>query len=282
VRERPHNRLLIGKELHMTKRVSLPLAFCLLLAPGLMAGGKSAQPAKGKWVSIFNGKNLDGWKVKITGHDLGDNFANTFRVEDGLLKISYDQYKSFDGQFGHIFYKDKLSHYRIRVEYRFTGKQIVGGPDWALFNNGVMIHCQSPESMGRDQKFPVSVEAQILGDDGSGKRTTGNVCTPGTLVVMAGKLIPDHCVITSKRAIPPGEWTTMEVEVHGSSRIKHVVNGEVLSEYEKPQLDPDDPEGEAQKLVHGSDRLLSEGYVALQAETQPTEFRKVELMLLGE
>jgi hypothetical protein len=136
--------------------------------------------------------------------------------------------------------------------------------------------------MGRDQSFPVSIEAQILGDDGSGGRTTGNVCTPGTLVAMAGKLVHEHCIVTSDKAIPPGEWTTMEVEVRGDARIRHLVNGQVVSQYEKPQLDPDDPEGEAQKIIQarGGETLLSEGYVALQAESQPIEFRKVELMLL--
>lgn len=268
----------------MERRIGWALALTLALGPLRAVGEQPARAVKGKWVSIFNGRNLDGWTVKIAGHAVGDDFADTFRVEDGLLKISYDRYGKFEGQFGHIFYKDKLSHYRIRVEYRFTGKQIEGGPEWGRFNNGVMVHSQSPESMGRDQKFPVSIEAQILGDDGTGKRTTGNVCTPGTLVVLGGKLVTDHCVITSTKAVPPGEWATMEVEVRGSSRIRHIVNGEVVSEYEKPQLDPDDPDGEAQKLIgtKGSDRLLSEGYVALQAETQPTEFRKVELMLLDD
>jgi hypothetical protein len=232
------------------------------------------------WVSLFNGKDLEGWKVKIAGHELNDNYLDTFRVEDGLLKVSYDRYEHFDGQFGHLFYKDKFSHYRIRVEYRFVGRQLAGGPDWALFNSGIMIHCQSPESMARDQKFPVSIEAQILGDDGSGTRTTGNVCTPGTLVVVKGKLVTDHCAITSTKAVPPDQWTTMEVEVHGSSSIRHVVNGEVVSEYEEPQLDPGDPE--ARGLIRGDDRMLSEGYISLQAETHPIEFRKVELLVLDE
>jgi hypothetical protein len=268
----------------MTRGIPSLLALSVLLAPGLVERGGEPKPAKGQWVSIFNGRNLDGWKVKIAGHPLGDNFGDTFRVEDGILKVSYDRYRSFDGQFGHLFYDRKLSHYRIRVQYRFTGKQIAGGPDWALFNSGVMIHGQSPESMGKDQKFPVSVEAQILGDDGSGKRTSGNVCTPGTLVVVSGKLVLDHCVVTSAKAVPPGTWTTMEVEVHGSGRVRHVVDGEVVSEYEKPQLDPDDPDGEAQKIIRarGGERLLSDGYVSLQAETQPIEFRKVELMLLDD
>lgn len=267
----------------MTRRLWSLVAVGLMLAPCL--SGEDSRPkasAKGRWVRIFNGKNLEGWTPKFTGHDLGDNFGNTFRVKDGLLTVSYDQYKQFDGQFGHLFYKEKVSHYKIRVEYRFTGKQIAGGPDWALFNSGVMIHCQSPESMGRDQKFPVSIEAQILGDDGSGKRTTGNACTPGTLLVLGGKLITDHCAITSHTAVAPGKWTTMVVEVHGSAKVKHILNGQVVSEYEKPQLDPDDPEGEAQKLIPGDDRLLSEGYVSLQAETHPIEFRKVELLVLDE
>lgn len=180
---------------------------------------------KGHWISLFNGKNLDGWKVKITGHELNDNYKNTFRVETGLLKVSYDQYDKFDGQFGHLFYKDKLSYYKIRVEYRFVGKQVRGGPEWGLLNSGIMIHSQSPESMTKDQKFPVSIEAQFLGDDGSGKRTTGNVCTPGTLIIMSGKLITEHCVVTSARVFPVNQWVTMEVEVRGNSSLKHVVNG---------------------------------------------------------
>jgi len=258
----------------------LILTLLLLVPSSAQSLDRSDAPAKGGWISLFNGKNLDGWTPKLTGSALGEDVRNTFRVEDGLLKVSYDKYQQFGGEFGHLFYEKKLSRYKIRVEYRFTGKQLTGGPGWALFNNGIMIHCQAPESMAKDQQFPVSIEAQMLGDDGSGKRTTGNLCTPGTLVVMDGKLITEHCVVTSTKAIPPDRWTIMEVEVRGSSSIKHIVNGEVVSEYEKPQLDPGDPD--AQKLIRGDDRLLSEGYISLQAETHPIEFRKVELLILDE
>jgi len=238
----------------------------------------AAQDSKNEWISLFNGKNFDGWKIKITDHDLNDNYKNTFRVEDGILKVSYDQYEKFKGEFGHIFYKDKFSHYKIRVEYRFTGNQIDGGPEWGLLNSGIMIHSQSPESMDKDQNFPISIEAQFLGDDGSGTRTTGNVCTPGTHIMMKGKLLTEHCISTSKKVYPPGEWVTMEVEVHGDSLIKHIVNGEVVSEYEKPQLDGTDPY--AQKLIVDNKKILQEGFIALQAETHPIEFRKVELLIL--
>jgi len=242
------------------------------------ASTRNEQRTNIHWMSLFNGKNLDGWKIKIAGHELNDNYKNTFRVENGLLKVSYDQYDKFNGEFGHLFYKDKFSDYKIRVEYRFVGKQVPGGPSWGLLNSGVMIHSQSPESMGKDQRFPVSLEAQFLGDDGSGKRTTGNVCTPGTLIVMNGRLITEHCIVTSTKAIPPDQWVTMEVEVHGDASIKHIVNGEVVSQYEKPQLDESDPD--ARKLIRGDNKMLSEGYIALQAESHPIEFRKVELLIL--
>ncbi|MGH7451678.1 MAG: 3-keto-disaccharide hydrolase [bacterium] len=231
-----------------------------------------------RWFSLFNGKNLNGWKVKITGHELNDNYGNTFRVEGGILKVSYDQYEKFGGKFGHLFYKDQFSHYRLSVEYRFVGDQCSGGPDWAFRNSGIMLHCQTPESMAKDQSFPVSIEAQFLGGNGKDERSTGNLCTPGTHVVMDGKLIAQHCTNSRSKTYHGDQWVTMEVEVHGDSTIKHIVNGEVVLEYEQPQLDEGD--ADAQKLLINGKKMLREGYIALQAESHPIEFRKVEILLL--
>jgi hypothetical protein len=266
------------KELIMTKYFLPLFGWLLIFLPWASGQDRRAEPAQSGWISLFNGKDLDGWKVKIAGHELNDNYKDTFRVEDGVLKVSYDRYDRFDGQFGHLFYKDKFSHYRVRVEYRFVGNQIAGGPDWARLNSGIMIHCQSPESMGRDQRFPVCIEAQMLGDDGSGKRTSGNVCTPGTHIVMGGKLVTEHCTSTSPKTVPANQWAVMEVEVRGNASIKHILNGDVVSEYEQPQLDESDTD--ARRLLAGDDRMLREGYIALQAETHPVEFRKVELLIL--
>src|SRR5438876_4996797 len=143
------------------------------------AHAQDAQPSELGWVSLFNGKDLTGWTPKIKGYELGENFGNTFRVEDGVMKVSYDQYQKFDRKFGHIFYKDKFSHYRLRVEYRFVGEQCPGGEGWATRNSGVMLHCQPPETMAKDQDFPVSIEVQFLGGLGKGPRSTANLCTPG-------------------------------------------------------------------------------------------------------
>ncbi|MCK5456124.1 MAG: DUF1080 domain-containing protein [Melioribacteraceae bacterium] len=232
-----------------------------------------------KWISLFNGKDLTEWKIKFAGHELNDNYKNTFQVSDGVLKVSYDNYDNFDGKFGHIFYDKKFSHYIIRVEYRFVGEQIAGGPGWGFRNNGIMFHCQSPESMTKNQDFPVSIEAQLLGGNGVDERSTGNVCTPGTHIVMDGKLITNHCTNSNSKTYHGDQWVVMEVEVHGNSKIIHRVNGEVVMEYEKPQLDEND--ADAQKLISsGSKIMLSEGYISLQAESHSIEFRKIELLQL--
>ena len=244
----------------------------------LLGGCASHSGSTGGWITLFNGKDLTGWTPKIKGYELGENYGNTFRVEDGILKVAYDQYDKFDGRFGHLFYKDKFSHYVIRLEYRFVGEQTPGGPGWAFRNSGIMVHCQSPESMGKDQNFPVCIEVQLLGGDGQNKRSTGNLCTPGTHVVMDGKLETRHCINSSSETYHGDQWVRAAVEVQGSAIIKHLVNGEVVLEYEQPQLDAND--GDAQKLLQGGDKLLSEGYISLQAESHPVEFRKVELLEL--
>jgi hypothetical protein len=257
----------------------------VLLASGLVfnaprASGQDSQPAEAGWRSLFNGKDLTGWTPKIKGYELGDNFGDTFRVEDGVIKVSYDQYKNFDRKFGHLFYKDKFSHYRLRVEYRFVGEQCPGGENWATRNSGAMLHCQPPKTMAKDQDFPVSIEVQFLGGLGRGSRTTANLCTPGTHVVMNGELIKRHCTNSKSKTFDGDQWVTVEVEVHGDRVIKHFVNGEEVLAYEQPQYDDSDPT--ARPLIQGGQKLIREGYISLQSESHPIEFRKVELLPLKE
>jgi hypothetical protein len=152
-----------------------------------------------------------------------ENYKNTFRVEDGLMKVRYDQYEKFDNHFGHIFYKNQFSHYKIRVEYRLVGNQTPGGAGWAFRNSGIMIHGQSAESMEINQDFPVSVEVQLLGGNGKDERPTLNVCTPGTNVVMNGKLATEHCLNSISKTYHGEQWVTAEVEVHGDSIIRHPI-----------------------------------------------------------
>jgi hypothetical protein len=235
---------------------------------------------EGEWTQLFNGKNLDGWHVKIKGYELDDNFGNTFRVEDGILKVAYDKYEKFDRKFGHIFYEKPFSNYVIRVEYRFVGEQVPGGPGWAIRNSGIMVHGQLAESMRKDQDFPVSIEVQLLGGNGKDKRTTGNLCTPGTNVVMDGELITRHCTSSKSKTYHGDQWVTAEVEVRGNKSIKHIINGETVFEYANPQLDERDDD--AKTLIKDGDKMLTGGTISLQSESHPIEFRKVELRSLAD
>lgn len=259
-------------------RFSLTTSLALLFL--IVAGGHgSLRAEEGEWIQLFNGKNLDGWTPKIRYHELGDNFADTFRVEEGLLKVGYEGYDEFNETFGHLFYKDEFSHYRIRVEYRFVGDQCKGGPGWALRNSGIMIHGESPEKMAKDQDFPASIEIQLLGGDGQKKRTTLNLCTPGTNVFMDGKLFLPHCTSSSSATYHGPQWVTAEAEVRGHEIIKHIVDGQVVLEYTKPHLDERDAHAKELAEQQGTTTLTG-GTISLQSESHPVHFRKVELMVL--
>ncbi|WP_143307296.1 3-keto-disaccharide hydrolase [Chitinophaga vietnamensis] len=236
--------------------------------------------APNKWVKMFNGKDLKDWDIKITGHDLNDNFGNTFRVEKGLLTVNYDHYKNFDDQFGHIFYKKNFSAYLIVVEYRFTGEQVKGGPGWAYRNSGVMLHGQTAASMGKDQDFPISLEEQLLGGNGKDVRPTANLCTPGTNVVMNGKLITDHCIGSTAKTFHGDQWVHVEALVLRDSVIKHIVGTDTVLVYEKPQIGGGSV-SHYDPAVKQDGKLLTEGSISLQSESHPVAFRKVELFDLS-
>jgi hypothetical protein len=258
-------------------RIIATIATFALTALVTLGQDAAAKADKKDWIQLFNGKDLDGWTVKITKHKLGENFGDTFRVENGLLKISYDKYDTLGGQFGHLFYKDKFSYYLVAVEYRFIGEQVKGSPEWALRNNGIMVHSQSPESMGLDQDFPTSLEVQLLGGDGVHDRPNGNVCTPGTNIVIDGALYTPHCFQLKAKTYHGEQWVRVVAEVLGSERITHFVEGVRVITYTKPQLGGD---VKSPEFATRSGELLSEGFIALQAESHPTEFRKVEVLNL--
>lgn len=240
---------------------------------------KSAEVEQENWIQLFNGKDLNDWQIKFKGYELGYNYNNTFRVEDGMLRVRYDDWQEFGNVFGHIFYKGEFSHYRLRVEYRFVGEQVKNGPGWAFRNNGLMIHGQSAESMELDQDFPVSIEVQLLGGNGKDERSTMNLCTPGTNVEMDGKLMEQHCMNSRSKTYHDDQWVSVEVEVHGGEVIRHFVDNEEVMRYEKPQLDPRDKYYEKFLPADGN-KIISKGTISLQAESHNTDFRKIELLVL--
>ena len=235
------------------------------------------------WIQLFNGKDLSGWTPKFAHHDIGENFHDTFRVEDGLLKVRYDKWQTFTDEFGHLFYKDPFSYYVLAAEYRFVGEQVPTTRTdlkWAIRNNGLMILSPKPETMMKDQDFPISIEVQLLGGLSDGKpRSTANLCTPGTNVVMGGKLITAHCTNSTSKTYDGDQWVRVEVLVHGDDLVRHIVEGKTVLEYSKPQIgggqaSPTDP------AVKIDGTPLPRGYISIQAETAPADFRKIELLNL--
>ena len=268
----------LGKGLKSVKMARMS-AFRLVALLALFTTALSAQESK--WVPLFNGKDLSGWTIKISKRPLGENFANTFRVEDGILKVSYDGYEKFDEQFGHLYSNLAYSHYILRLEYRFTGKMMADAPHYVNLNSGIMLHAQPPQSMRFDQGFPASLEMQFLADEGKGARSTGNLCTPGTHVEMGGQLVTKHIVKSSAPTFPAEEWVRAEVEVRGNEELIHRINGIEVLRYQHPQLDPTNNNAPATDQIElGGNLMLSYGHIALQAEGQPVWFRKIELMSL--
>lgn len=243
------------------------LASPLALAADKTTAVQANNPDQEDWVELFNGRDLTNWTIKMRGHPVGENALDTFRVAEGLLQIRYDNYPKFDEKFGHIFANSgPYSYYLLQLEYRFVGAQVNEGPGWALRNNGIMYHAQAPQTMALMQDFPLSLEYQLLGGDGKNPRTTGNLCTPGTLAVIKGKLNQDHCILSSSKTYHGDQWVKAELRVLGSELAQHRINGELVFEHTDLQTD----DGSA----------LSQGYIALQAESHPTDFRVVRILNL--
>ena len=251
----------------------------LLLLSVCTWGQKKDRPVAktGEWVSIFNGKNLDGWIPKVAGDSVGVNTLDVFRVEDGLLKVSYDKYDQLNSRFGHLFYQVPLSKYKLRVEYRFVGKVLSDAPKFCYLNSGVMIHAQSPMSMGISQNYPVSLEVQLLGSSDSLQQHTANLCTPGTTIYWTGNYTEQHIIPSTSKYYYGDRWVTVEIIVDGAKQISHVMENDTVLTVSKPQIGgsllPDNypvPVG----------TIINKGYIALQAEGQPIDFKKIELMNL--
>lgn len=233
-----------------------------------------------EWTDLLNGKDLSGWIVKINKHEAGENWGNTFRVEDGILKVRYDQYDGFNDQFGHLYYNQPYSYYHLKAEYRFIGKVLDDAPGYANLNSGIMFHSQSPYSMPKNQNWPISVELQLLSGFGDGStRTTANMCSPGTHIVYNGLLDETHCINSSSKTYEGSDWVSVELIVLGDSLITHIVEGDTVLQYSGTQMGGGIVSGYDPEIFQEG-KPLTEGYIALQSEGQQIDFRQVELLNL--
>ena len=266
--------------------LSLSLGLSLIL-PSLVQAvdAQNATTSSEGWVELFNGKNLDGWTAKIAGQPLGQDPLKTFVVEEGLLRVNYANYTKFSNRFGHLFYAEPYSHYKLLIEYRFVGEQVKGGAGWAERNSGVMLHSQDPTTMGIKQDFPDSIEAQFLGGLSDGKsRPTGNICSPGTEVDYLGKRLKGHCQASSGATLDGDQWVSIEMIVNGAESVVHMVNGIEVIRYGNLQLSKGSTSAKQRKALNGkaAPLTLEQGFIALQSESHPIEFRRVAIQDLAQ
>ena len=258
-----------------------PIYFYLITAVLLAISCKSKKTVDEKtedsqWVSLFNGQNLDGWTMKIAGYELGDNFGNTFSVADGILSIRYDQYDSFNNRFGALYFDKVFTNYRLKVEYRFVGKTAVGAPEWGFRDSGIQYHGQDPRMMGLNQSFPVCLEYNLHGGNGTDERPVGEICANGIKVEIDGQVSDLYCSPAKvSRTFHGDQWVTAEIECKDGV-FKHFVNGEEILVFTNPQYNPDHELG---KLFYKeNDHAVTQGYISLQSNSHPIDFRKIEML----
>lgn len=229
-----------------------------------------------EWTALFNGKDLNNWTVKIYPYEVGNNFENTFRVKDSVIQVNYDGYgDDYKNRFGHLYYDIPYSHYHLKLAYRFYGDLYPGAPSYTLRNSGVMFHAQDPRTMPTHQDWPISVEMQFLGGLGDGKpRPTGNMCSPGTHIYLADTFFPTHCVNSKSKTYDGNQWVQAELIVLGDSIIKHIIEGDTVLTYSKPHIGGDVVNNYDPRIkIDG--KALKSGYIALQSEGQPVEFKNI-------
>jgi len=260
--------------------IGLPLALLVLLLWG-SCGPEKRPTSEDGWNTLFNGENLEGWTTKIHHYGVGDNYGDTFRVDDGIIKVRYDKYNGdFNDRFGHLYYDIPYSYFHLQLEYRFVGELHPGAPSYTLKNSGVMFHSQDPRTMPKEQNWPISVEMQFLAGIEAGEaRPTGNMCSPGTEIVFEGGLFPGHCLNSSSETYYGKQWVKAELVVWGDSLVTHHINGKKVLEYTKPQIGGGVVEGFDPKIKMDG-KLLNQGFIALQSEGQPIDFRNIRIKKL--
>ncbi|WP_162055384.1 3-keto-disaccharide hydrolase [Pontibacter pamirensis] len=264
-------------------RLKFVLLFVVLLGAISCSSGISGNTEEqgDEWQTLFNGKDIDDWIVKIHHHEVGDNYAQTFRVKDGgVLQVNYDDYETFDNRYGHLFYKEPFSSYHLTWEYRFTDQWLEDAPDYTYRNSGIMFHSQAPNTILKEQDWPISVEFQLLaGAEDGNPRPTGNMCSPGTEVFYKGEMDPRHCINSSSDTYEWDQWVRADMIVLKDSLVTHLINGDTVLQYTRPQIGGD-VANDFDPAIKQDGKLLKEGYIALQSEGQGIEFRDIRIKKL--
>lgn len=239
---------------------------------GVAGAGGGAGGASDGWVKIFNGQDLTGWSPLIHKSAYKQDPYNTFRADpvNHVIKVTYEDYPNgFEDRCGLLYYDKLLTNYRVRVTYRFLEPQAPGPVSWGKNNTGLMIFGIDPAKVTGDPEFPPLIEIQLLGANSTGGNTTPNMCVPGGMTM---KKSTAECGNNHTGVAPPpaAEWVTVEAEVHvkGDTKVFQYPNKTT------PVITMSGPVYQGKDVVNG--------YLSLQSESQPLEYKDIELMELPE
>ena len=97
--------------------------------------------------------------------------------------------------------------------------------------------------------------------------------------MMNDVMVTEHCINSTSETFYGEEWIDLEVLVHRDSLITHMINGKEVIRYTTPTLGGEHtPDSEKWKSREGES--LKEGYISLQSESHPVEFRNIMLLEL--
>jgi hypothetical protein len=229
-------------------------------------------------VKIFNGQDLTGWVPLIKKSAFNVNYQNTFRADPAnqIIRVTYEDYPDtdFDGRYGMLYYDKYLTDYRVRLTYRFREPQAQNPSQWGKNNTGLMLFGIDPRDVMGDPDFPPAIEIQLLGTPSTGGTNNANLCQPGGMWV--SKLFGENngsgngCKASKSGPAPTaGEWVTIEAEVLVSGETKIYQHPETIT----PVLSISGP-------MYNNQPVLG-GYMAIQSESQPVEFKDIELKELN-
>ena len=164
------------------------------------------------------------------------------------------------------------------MDYRFYGNHVnlFKNEDeaWNYKNSGVMLHSEDPSKMLLNQGFPVSIEAQFLGGSGVKERPTLNMCSPGTEVVINESQAMEHCISSNSKTYHNEDWISVEFVVYSDSIVHHIINKDTVMSYSNIKI------GGEYLSDNFTDKVgepLKEGFISLQSEGHPIEFKNIRI-----
>jgi len=262
-------------------------------AGGATATGGAGGASAGGWVNIMPVsdalKDANGvqWYPYVKGYTPGMDPLKTFRYDasTGYLVVTYADYPngSFDNHLGLIYYDKKVTNYKVRFEYHFKDPQAKNPVSWGKNNSGIFVFCTDPHMITGNPDFPTGIEIQLLGYQSAGGDVNGQICLNSTVGMYPAKVGsmnvsgPGGCLKSMQSASDfktqnaAATWVTVEVDVTATGTTS-------LYQYTADGMKPASPIQTFAAPVKTGGQTVTSGWFSLQSESQPCEFRKIELM----